>query len=91
MGKSSAPMENQLLHGLRLLSFDDADVQVVAGTMVELMVDVSVEGCGTTVYKFDSVIDLDGMFTLTDYTIGNTATGSMLLPFTMVIPASCNN
>ncbi len=59
-------MEKQLLHGLRLLSFDDADVQVVAGTMVELMVDASVEGCGMTVTKrLCMFIDLDGMFTLT--------------------------
>ena len=81
--------------GLRLLSFDDADVQVVAGTMVELMVDVSVEGCGATVTKHLDLtvfIDLDGMFTLTDYNIrdniGNTAkiiTASMLLLFAMVM------
>ena len=80
--------------GLNLLSFDDAGIQVVAGTMVELIVDVSLEGCGTTVTKRLSLtvfINLDGTFTLTDYNIGdieNTAkilTASMLLLFAMVM------
>ncbi len=77
--------------GLNLVSFDDAGVQVVAGTMVELTVDVNVEGCGATVTQHLSLtvfIDLDGMFTLTDYNIGNTAkilTASMLLLFAMVM------
>ncbi len=76
---------------LSLLLFDDADIQVVAGTMVELIVDVSVEGCGTTVTKRLSLtvfINLDGTFTLTDYIIGNTAkilTASILLLFAMVM------
>ncbi len=58
---------------LSLLSLDNAGVQVVAGTMVELMVDVSVDGCGTTVTKCLTLtvfIDLDGTFTLTEYLIG---------------------
>ncbi len=77
--------------GLRVLSFDDADVLVVAGTMVELIVDTSVEGCGMTVTKrltLTVFIDLDGMFILTDYTIRNTAkilAASMLLLFAMVM------
>ena len=62
--------------------------------MVELIVDVSVEGCGTTVTKRLSLtvfINLDGTFTLTDYSIGdieNTAkipTASMMLLFAMVM------
>ncbi len=82
---------NETATGLKLLSFDDAGVQVVAGTMVELMVDASVEGCGMTVTKrltLTVFIDLDGTFTLTDYTIRNTAkiiTASMLLLFAVVM------
>ncbi|XP_064391507.1 uncharacterized protein LOC135339365 [Halichondria panicea] len=82
--------------GLSLLSFDSAGIQVVAGTMVELIVDVSLEGCGATVTKtleLTVFIDLDGIFTLTDYnigdsSIGNTAkilTASTLLLFAMVM------
>ena len=81
---------------LNLLSFIDADIQVVAGVVVDLIVDVSVRGCGTTVTNrldLTVLIDLDGMFTLTDYnirdsSIGNTAkilTASTLLLFAMVM------
>ncbi len=82
---------NETATGLRLLSFEDAGVQVVAGTMVELIVDASAEGCGTSVTKrliLTVFIDLDGMFNLTDYNIGNTAkilAASMLLLFAMVM------
>ncbi len=37
--------------GLRLISFDSAGIQAVAGTMVELMVDVSLEGYGANTTK----------------------------------------
>ncbi len=67
--------------GLKLLSFDSAGVQVVAGTMVELIVDVSVEGCGATVTQYLDLtvfIDLDGTFTLTDYFLGTAITHAAL-------------
>ncbi len=80
---------------LNLTSFDNANVQVVAGTMVELIVDVSVEGCGATVENrltFTVFINFDGTFSLSGYTINditeNTAkilTASMLLLFAMVV------
>ena len=63
--------------GLSLLSFDSAGVQVVAGTMVELIVRTSVEECEATVTQHLSLrvfIDLDGMFTLTDYLLGTAIT-----------------
>ncbi len=81
--------------GLSLVSFDDADVQVVAGMVVELIVQTSLEGCGATVTRrltLTVFINLDGMFTLTAYNIGDTIentakilTASMLLLFAMVM------
>ncbi len=59
---------------LKFISFDDADVQVVAGIIVKLMVDVNVEGCGMTVTKtlgLTVFINLDETFTLSDYNIGD--------------------
>ena len=77
--------------GLRLISFDDANIQVVADIVVKLIVDVRVEGCGTTTTnRLDLTvrIDFDEMFLLWDYNIGNTAkilAASMLLMFAMVM------
>ena len=67
--------------GLKLLSFDSAGVQVVAGTMVELIVGTSVGGCGATVTQYLDLtvfIDLDGTFTLTDYFLGTAITHAAL-------------
>ena len=74
-----------------LLEFHDADMQVVAGTMVDLDISASIEGCATAFNEtltLSVVIDLDGNFTLTDYTIGNSAkstTVSLFLLATVVI------
>ena len=75
-GKVQCP-KGKTATSLSLLSFDDASVQVVAGTMVDLMVYASVDGCGTTVTKrltLTVFIDLDGTFTLTEYLIGTAIT-----------------
>ncbi len=79
---------NGVATGLSLISFDSAGIQVVAGTMVELSVDVSLEGCGANATKtldLTVFINLDGTFTLTDYNTAKILTASMLLLFAMVM------
>ncbi|XP_064391506.1 cathepsin B-like cysteine proteinase 4 [Halichondria panicea] len=82
------PPNGEAATGINLISFNSAGIQLVAGTMVELIVDVSLEGCGANVTKtldLTVFINLDGTFTLTDYNTAKILTASMLLMFAMVM------
>ena len=61
------------------LLFQSASKQVVAGLVVMLEVSVNFEGCGTKSCQLTVCLDLNGTFTLTDYTCSSITSNATAL------------